>query len=153
MYKVFAFVICYLVATNLFATQVEEKGLAELVKLSDVIIEADVADVYGKDKFGAMVRNHEMEIGPGLENDIVLYVCSNQVLLNSINTELPKCFETSIWNKWHLSLEGLLEYQSKSVILLLKGKNLKRVYPGYYIWPIEDKGNIIELIKKRDTIK
>ncbi|RDX37952.1 hypothetical protein DZA50_01140 [Kangiella sp. HD9-110m-PIT-SAG07] len=153
MYKVFVFIICYLAVTNLFATQIEEKDLTELVTLSDVIIEADVVDVYGKDKFDAIVRNPEMEIGPGLENDIVLYVCSNEVLLNSINIELPKCFETSIWNKWHLSLEGLLEYQSKSVILLLKGKNLERVYPGYYIWPMENKGEIIDLIKKRDTVK
>lgn len=153
MYKVFVFIICYLAVTNLFATQIEEKDLTELVTLSDVIIEADVADVYGKDKFDAIVRNPEMEIGPGLENEIVLYVCSNEVLLNSINIELPKCFETSIWNEWHLSLEGLLEYQSKSVILLLKGKSLERVYPGYYIWPMENKGEIIELIKKRDTVK
>lgn len=153
MYKVIITLICLLITLPTVATQVQPKELDELVRTSDVIIEADVADVYGKDRFNAIVRNPEMEIGPGLENNIVLYVCSNEVLLNSINIELPKCFETSIWNEWHLSLEGLLEYQSKSVILLLKGKNLDRVYPGYYIWPMENKGEIIELIKKRDTVK
>lgn len=153
MYKFIGLLLVVFGFNSSFATQVEHKYLSELVQDSDVIVEVDVADVYGKNRFDAIVRNPDMQTGPGLDNTILLYVCSKKVLLNFINTEVPKCFEVSIWNKWHSSLDSFLEYQSKTVILLLKGNNLERVHPGYFILPMEKNGEILELIKKRDTVK
>ncbi|WP_345291397.1 hypothetical protein [Kangiella marina] len=120
---------------------------------SDIIVEVDIADVYGKDKFSAISRDPEMQTGPGLDNEIVLYACFSELLLNVENVKVPKCFETTIWKKWHVSLGSFFGYQSQRVILLLKGEGLKRVHPGHFIWSLEDKGRIIELIKKRDTVK
>ena len=153
MYKVIITLICLLITLPTVATQVQPKELDELVRTSDVIVEVDIADVYGKDKFGAIVRSPKMSTGPGLDNKIVLYVCSKQVLLNVKGFDMPKCFETSIWEKWHLSLESFLDFQSQSVILLLEGNKLQRVHPGHFIRPLNEKTKILQLIKKRDTVK
>lgn len=153
MYKHLTVLICLLMTFPANATQVHKKELEELVMESDVIVEVDIADVYGKDKFSAISRDPEMQTGPGLDNEIVLYVCSYELLLNVESVKVPKCFETAIWKKWHVSLGSFVDYQSQRVILLLKGEGLKRVHPGHFIWSLEDKSRIIELIKKRDTVK
>ena len=153
MYKHLAVLICLLITLPATATQVHKKELEELVMESDIIVEVDIADVYGKDKLSAITRDPEMQTGPGLDNGIVLYACSSEILLNVEGVKVPKCFETTIWKKWHVSLGSFVDYQSQRVILLLKGEGLKRVHPGHFIWSLEDKGRIVELIKKRDTVK
>lgn len=135
----------------LYATSVESKNLEELVSESDFIVEVFVADVYGKDKYEAIIRESEMETGPGLENKIILSVCVKEVLLKPELIDMPHCFEVSLWKRWHLALGSMLEYKSKDVLLLLKDENLEFVHPGHFIWPLEKKEEILRLIKKRDT--
>lgn len=137
-------------ATTLLATQIESKSLEELVPESDLILEVFIADVYGKDRYEAIIRNSEMETGPSLENRIILNVCVKDVFYKVKSIDLPSCFEVSLWKRWHLSLGSMLEYKSKEVLLLLKGEGLKFVHPGHFIWPLDKKEEILELIKKRD---
>jgi|Cruoilmetagenom7_1024161.scaffolds.fasta_scaffold35658_2 hypothetical protein len=133
------------------ATQIKPKTLKELVPASDLIVEVFVADVYGKDKYGAIIRDPDMETGPQLGNKIVINVCVKEVLFSAKPMEVPHCFEVSLWKRWHLSLSTMLEYKSKDALLLLKGESLEFVHPGHFIWPQEKKDEIVELIKKRDT--
>lgn len=144
--------ICLLFTPTLFATQIDPKSLEELVPESELIVEAFVADVYGKDKYEAIIRQPEMETGPSLENTIILNVCVKEVLYKDKSIDIPHCFEVSLWKRWHLSLSFMQEYKSKDVLLLLKkGERFEFVHPGHFIWPLEKKDEILELIKKRDT--
>lgn len=136
---------------TLLATQIVSKSLEELVSESDLILEVFVADVYGKNEFEAIIRNPEMETGPSLENKIILNVCVKDIVYPDKFIDVPSCFEVSLWKRWHLSLGSMLEYKSREVLLLLKGDDLKFVHPGHFIWPLDKKEEILELIKKRDT--
>lgn len=133
------------------ATQIKPKTLKELVPASDLIVEVFVADLYGKDKYGAIIRDPDMETGPGLENRIILNVCVKEILFSGQSIDVPHCFEVSLWKRWHLALGSMLEYKSKEVLLLLKGENFEFVHPGHFLWPLEKKEEILQLIKKRDT--
>ena len=148
----FALLVQVCFASTLQATQIESKSLEELVPESDFILEVFVADVYGKDRYETIIRNTDMETGPSLENRIILNVCVKEVFYKDKSIDdIPSCFEVSLWKRWHLSLGSMLEYKSKEVLLLLKGEGLKFVHPGHFIWPLDKKEEILELIKKRDT--
>lgn len=149
--QIATFILFMIVVQPLNATQIAPKSLQELVTGSDVVVQVNVIDVYGKNKFDALVRNPDFTTGPGLDNRIILMACVKEILYKSSDIEIPKCFEVSLWKRWHLSLNSIVDYQSQEVILLLKGKRLKYVYPRYFIWPLEKKKEIEELIKKRDT--
>lgn len=140
-----------LLTPTLQATSVESKSLEELFPESNLIVEVFVADVYGKNKYQAIIRNTEMETGPSLENRIILNVCVKEVIYKDQSIDVPHCFEVNLWKRWHLALGSMLEYKSKEVLLLLKGENFEFVHPGHFIWPLEKKEEIIQLIKKRDT--
>lgn len=146
-----ALLIQFCFASTIQATQIESKSLEELVLESDFILEVFVADVYGKDRYEAIIRNPEIETGPSLENRIILNVCVKDVFYKVKSIDIPNCFEVSLWKRWHLSLGSMLEYKSKEVLLLLKGEGLNFVHPGHFIWPLDKKDEILELIKKRDT--
>ena len=147
MRALFFFVLGFLFVVPSYATKIAHKSLSDMVKEADHIVVVKIEKVMMVDGNGKEVKNLKARTGPGLDNEIQLQVKTvKDGIMKSNHKKFPAKFSVALWKKWHKSLGGCKDLQGKTLVFLLKGKNLQRVYHGGFMRSLEEKKKILQLM-------
>lgn len=147
--KVFIIILSVLWSVPTHATTVAYKDITNLVAEAEHILIGKVDRVSMVDWDGNEITNPEARTGPGSNNEIRLHVkvLEDGGVLKTTHTNVPQMLTIPLMKKWHYELGQIKETEGETFIFLLKGDDYKRVYPGLFQRPINEKEKIKALIE------
>ncbi|MDF3056130.1 MAG: hypothetical protein K0R17_345 [Rariglobus sp.] len=135
---------------TVYATQVANKTLPELVADSDHVVIGTVKAVKMHTWLGFETTNPKSRTGPGGTNELRWTVTiAPSDILYTIKKTVPKEIIIRQWQRWHMDLEGSKHHEGKTYIFLLKGGDMHYVYPAWYYRDLSDRPEIEELLKSK----
>ncbi|WP_445359926.1 hypothetical protein ACJJIL_13365 [Microbulbifer sp. EKSA005] len=131
-------------------TSIEPATLEQLLESTDHVLHVLVQKVDMITSSGEITFNPDGRTSPLSGNKIRLHVklMPNGVIKSNLD-HVPPEFYVELWEMWHYQL-GNIQGSSlgEEFVFLLRGPDLNKVYPRYFMRKTDEKPNIIELLKK-----
>lgn len=129
------------------ATSVAPKSLEEMVREADHVIIAKISSVDMVDGNGRPLTDREARTGPGLPNVMLLNLEVQEVLFARMKPP-PRTLRMPLWQMWHYSLGTMQDgLTGDTGIFLLKGNNFEPVYPAHFQRDLEERAEIVRLLR------
>ena len=145
----------FFVSTFVFSSLPLEVSLEKLVENSDHLLVGHVVGVEMMDDKGNALVDLEAMTGPEIGNTIRLIVEIDEVILSNVR-KVPSVIKVPLDPFMHYSLGQIKEAHDKDnpkFLLLLKGSDFNPPFPGVFGRSIEDKDEILSLLKSNQAQK
>ncbi|MGB5444977.1 MAG: hypothetical protein WBM99_05645 [Psychromonas sp.] len=139
------------VSSSIFATMPLVIDLDEMVSETDHLLLGQLVDVEMTNEKGEKITDPTARTGQGLTNTIYLIINVEKVYV-TVSSEVPETLKIPLDNFLHTSLaeiQDLYKDDKPKYLLLLKGDNFSPIVPGNFHRPIEEKDQILEMIKNK----